>query len=401
MSKRILFISWQAAMGHVTRDLAIAKELHRIDAEIDISWLANPLSAKSIREAGETLLPEADRVADPNLDGLEALSDFSLDLMKYVKKVKETRVKNVQLLQQVNDSYDFDLIVGDEIYEIVIALAEKQLRLRSPVVIIEDFIGHQAMDKNLKIRLGVYLYMRKWVKAVRDTSRDVTHLFVGEPEDVENKRLGFMLPNKRTFARNHYRFLGYIVRFDPTEYKDKTKIRAKLGYGSEPLVICATGGTGAGRELLELCGKAYPILKEKISDLRMVCVCGELFGLNRPELPFEVELHDYIPNIYEHYAACDLAVVVGGGTTTIELTALRKRFLFFPLENQFDQQIYVADRIARHGAGIRMEYRRTTPELLARAITENIGKEVGSKPIPIDGAKKAAQIIAELLSGNR
>ena len=89
------------------------------------------------------------------------------------------------------------------------------------------------------------------------------------------------------------------------------------------------------------------------------------------------------------------------GTTTIELTALRKPFIFFPLEDQFDQQIYVSERIARHKAGVRMEYRQTTPEMLAQAILENIGRKVETKSIPFDGAKKAAEIISELLNGNR
>jgi len=80
------------------------------------------------------------------------------------------------------------------------------------------------------------------------------------------------------------------------------------------------------------------------------------------------------------------------------LTALQRPFLFFPLENQFDQQLYVSERIARHGAGVRMNYRKTTPEMLAQAILENIGKKIKTKPIPIDGARKAAEIIIKYLN---
>ena len=385
-------------MGHVTRDLAIVKELRLINPDVEISWLGSPLSAKVIDEAGEKLLPEADQIADYNLPGIQAISDFGLDLMKYVRAAKEPRRRNVHLLGRLMNKYNFDLIVGDEIYEIILAMAGGQFRPKCPLIMIEDFIGHEAMENKLAVKLGVYLYSRRWIEAIIATSPSVTHLFVGELEDVPDKRYGFLLPNRRRFARKYYHFLGHIVRFDPAEYADKAKIRAKLGYGNEPLIICATGGTGAGRELLELCGKAYPLLKKGIPDLHMVCVCGELFGLNPPQLPSGVELHGYIPDIYEHYAACDLAIVVGGGTTTIELTALRKPFLFFPLDNQFDQQLYVSGRIARHGAGFRMEYRQTTPELLAKATLENIGRKLEAKPIPFDGARKAAQIIGGLLT---
>lgn len=397
----ILFISWQAAMGHVTRDLAIVKELHRISPEVDVSWVAPPLGAKLIQEAGEKLLPESEQVEDYNLVAVQATEKFGLNLMKYVQNYQEPSKKNAKLVNQLLQNYDFDLIVGDEIYETLVAFAENKIKLNCPVIMIEDFIGIQAMDKSLIMRIGAYLKNRKLVKATEKTSSTITHLFVGELEDIADRRYDFFLPNCRDFARKYYRLLGHIVRFNPTEYRDKTEIRTKLGYGDEPLVICATGGTGIGKELLELCGKAYPLLKKEIPDLHMVCVCGELLGLDPPKISAEIELHRFIPDIYEHYAACDLAVVVGGGTTTIELTALRKPFIFFPLEDQFDQQIYVSERIARHKAGVRMEYRQTTPEMLAQAILKNIGRKIETKSIPFDGAKKAAEIISEHLSRNR
>ena len=45
----------------------------------------------------------------------------------------------------------------------------------------------------------------------------------------------------------------------------------------------------------------------------------------KPELldiPKEMDVRQYIPNLYEHFAASDLVVVQGGGTATLELTAL-------------------------------------------------------------------------------
>jgi UDP-N-acetylglucosamine:LPS N-acetylglucosamine transferase len=148
-----------------------------------------------------------------------------------------------------------------------------------------------------------------------------------------------------------------------------------------------------------MCGKAYTILKAGIPDLRMVAVCGKLFGKNPPDLPPGVELHSYIPDLYQHYAACDLAVVVGGGTTTIELTALKRPFIFFPLENQFDQQLYIADRLARQGAGIKMRYYETSPNSLAETIRQNIGKKVEWTAIRTDGAERAAKLINQILNG--
>ena len=55
----------------------------------------------------------------------------------------------------------------------------------------------------------------------------------------------------------------------------------------------------------------------------------------------------YLPELYKHLAACDIAVVTGGGTVTLELTALQKPFLYFPLENHFEQEIAVINNLLK------------------------------------------------------
>jgi ribosome biogenesis SPOUT family RNA methylase Rps3 len=43
-----------------------------------------------------------------------------------------------------------------------------------------------------------------------------------------------------------------------------------------------------------------------------------------------------------------------------------------------------------------MDYSKTTPESLSKAIQENIGKKVQYTKIPIDGAAKTAKLITEV-----
>jgi UDP-N-acetylglucosamine:LPS N-acetylglucosamine transferase len=397
--KKILFVSWQGAMGHITRDVAIVKELRRQNAQIDVTWLAHPLACKALEHAGEAILPESQLSADYNQALKRYVIGYRFNAMRYLGATTKVWAHNVNLFRQVISKYDFDLVIGDESYELTRAMAANEVNLKCRMIEIEDFIAVHAMTRNPLEKLGVYVRNRRLAARPEILQSRVTNFFVGELEDVPDKRYGIGLPNRREIAEKYYQFLGYVIRFDPTEYADKAKIRAKLGYGKEPLLICATGGTFAGKELLELCGKAYTILKQDIPDLHMVAVCGELFGKKPPELPSGVELHHYISDLYEHYAACDIAVVVGGGTTTVELTALRRPFIFFPLENQYDQQLYIADRLARQGAGIKMRFYETTPKSLADVIKKNIGKEAGWPTIRIDGAEKAAKLINQILNG--
>ena len=69
----------------------------------------------------------------------------------------------------------------------------------------------------------------------------------------------------------------------------------------------------------------------------------------------------FVPNLDRHLAACDLALVQGGLTTCMELTAAGTPFLYFPLKNHFEQNFHVAHRLDRYGAGRRMEFATSTP----------------------------------------
>ena len=81
-------------------------------------------------------------------------------------------------------------------------------------------------------------------------------LFVGVLENVPDKNFGFMLPNRRVYANNMYKFIGYVFPFNVDEYKTSQALKQKLGYDTRPLIICSIGGTSIGKELLELCGES-------------------------------------------------------------------------------------------------------------------------------------------------
>jgi len=47
---------------------------------------------------------------------------------------------------------------------------------------------------------------------------------------------------------------------------------------------------------------------------------------------------------------------------------------------------------------VRMDYDRTTPEDLASAMLDHLGKPVHYRDIPTDGTVRAARLVAELLA---
>jgi UDP:flavonoid glycosyltransferase YjiC (YdhE family) len=90
--------------------------------------------------------------------------------------------------------------------------------------------------------------------------------------------------------------------------------------------------------------------------------------------------------------------VQGGLGTTMELVANGRPFLYFPLRRHFEQRYHVRHRLERHRAGRCMDYAVQTPETIAAAIAQEVGREVDYLPVERDGAANAARIIAELFS---
>jgi UDP-N-acetylglucosamine:LPS N-acetylglucosamine transferase len=142
---------------------------------------------------------------------------------------------------------------------------------------------------------------------------------------------------------------------------------------------------------------AFPQAKADVPDLRMIVVAGP--RIDPASLPQGdgLEVRPYVHDLYRHLAACDLAVVQGGLTTSMELTANRRPFLYFPLRHHFEQNFHVRHRLERYGAGRCMDFETSAPADIAAAIVEEIGREVQYRPVDPRGAARAAGTIAELL----
>ena len=157
------------------------------------------------------------------------------------------------------------------------------------------------------------------------------------------------------------------------------------------------GGSGVGGHLLRRVIDAFPEAARRVEGLRMIVVAGP--RIDPGSLPSHegLEIRAYVHDLYRHLAACDLAVVQGGLTTTMELTANRRPFLYFPLRHHFEQNFHVRHRLERYGAGRRMDFETDGPDEIAVAIAEEIGREVAYRPVDGGGAARAAAAIAELL----
>jgi len=395
---RILYISGSIGLGHVTRDILIADEVRRGGDSVEIEWIATGPAKKILEGRGERFIPEASLYYDPNAAAEAAAEGPALNLFQYGSRAGKGWLRNIALFKDILKAHTFDLVVADEAYEISYFYGRRKKDHLPPFVEIIDFVGFEPMSKRLSERVKLWIMNGVWARSGRKNASGQRTLFVGERADVPEERFGLFLPPKRAYAEKTCTFIGYVLGFSPGELADRGALRRRLGYGEKPLVVCTSGGTAVGAELLRLCGKSYPLLRERLGEIEMVLVCGPAISPDEIEAPDGVSVKGYVPKLYEHLAACDLAVVQGGGGTTIELTALRRPFLYFPLEGHFEQQHHIPRCLARHGAGVRMSYPSTGVENLAETICRHIGKSVRYSTVPMDGARLAAENIIELLN---
>ena len=259
-----------------------------------------------------------------------------------------------------------------------------------------DFVGWVPMDGDEALTADYNAEMIEQVARfprVRDRA-----LFVGNRDDVVDLPFGPGLPKIRDWTSAHFDFPGYILPFDPAEFADRDALRARLGFGrDERVVFAAVGGSGVGHHLLRKVVAAVDETRRLVPDARIILVAGP--RIDPAALPRRpgLEVHRFLPDLYTHLAACDLAVVQGGLSTCMELTATKRPFLYFPLRNHFEQNVHVPHRLARYGAGTRLDYHATGPEALAHAIADGLKKPALYRDVETDGARRAAAAIAALL----
>ncbi|MGE5457702.1 MAG: glycosyltransferase [Methanococcaceae archaeon] len=404
MNKNILFISGSVGLGHVVRDIEIAKELRNQIPGSRITWLASEPACSFLFANGETLhrkinqwAGETEMLENLSKTGTQKENLFNADLIKFFFRSRERLSNNLKLFKEILESESYDLVIGDEIYEINIAIVQKKITIKPTLLMIYDFVGADVMTGNLFEKLIAYRLNYIWVKGAKTIPNKImTKIFIGISDDVPDRKFGFMLPKRRELVKNIYHFVGYILQFDPDQYKNKKEIRKKLGLDSGPLIICSVGGTSIGLPLLELCCKAFPFVKTKIPEIKMLLVAGPRISADSLDVPDGVIVKEYLPCQYEYFASADLAIVQAGMTTTIELVALQKPFIYFPIEGHFEQQLHVTPRLKRLNAGIEMKYSQTTPESLAEKILSNIGTQVNYPLIPLRGAQNTVNIIKQI-----
>ena len=283
----MLFLSSPIGLGHIQRDLAIAKALREQYPDATIDFLAADPADRVVRHLGERLHPATRLLLNESAHVESWASDHELHAFNALWDMDEIMAANFMVFSDVVEAEDYDLWVGDEGWDLDYYLHENPSLKRAPYVFITDFIGVLPMREDRSSTE----FRRAWEKNAENIDhlrlhpdvRDLS-IMVGDEADVLDREFGPELPNMRQWAREHFQFSGYTYHFDPAAYRDRAALRRRLGYrDGERVILVSVGGTRAGRHLLRKCAEAFAGVARQLPDTRLVLVAGP--RLDPRELP--------------------------------------------------------------------------------------------------------------------
>ncbi|MGG5259740.1 alpha/beta fold hydrolase [Phycicoccus avicenniae] len=399
--RQVLVLSSPIGLGHARRDLAVVRALRAQRPDLRVRWLAQDPVTRVLEQAGEEVHPASAWLASESAHVEAECGEHDLDAFEAIRRMDDVLVTNFLVLDEVLREESVDLVVGDEAWETDHFLHENPELKRGAFTWLTDFVGwlpmpaggeRQALltaDYNAEM-----LEHRARFPWVRDRS-----VFVGSPDDVVAGTFGPDLPDIRGWTEREFDFAGYVTGFAPPTEEERARLRAGLGFGDDETVcVVAVGGTAVGAGLLRRVLAAVPACRRARPDLRFVVVAGpRIDPLSLPPTA-GAEVLGFVPDLWRHLAACDVAVVQGGLTTCMELTACRTPFLYVPLRNHFEQNHHVRHRLERYGAGTHLPYvELVAPDAFAAALLDTLTRPVTSSPVETDGAERAASLLLDLL----
>jgi hypothetical protein len=151
MSK-ILYVSGSVGLGHIERDMAIAREARRLKPGTEVHWMAGDPARRVLKMNNETVLPESESF-DQGSDAIDTLSkDYDANLLKVGGKIVASFEPNGKLIWGIAKRGGYDVVAHDETYEVITTLYKNRSMQSCKSVFMGDILAFG--DQRRESRIG-------------------------------------------------------------------------------------------------------------------------------------------------------------------------------------------------------------------------------------------------------
>jgi UDP-N-acetylglucosamine--N-acetylmuramyl-(pentapeptide) pyrophosphoryl-undecaprenol N-acetylglucosamine transferase len=365
---RILFVVCGEGLGHASRCLHLGHYCQKRGHTVHFA--AYGKSYDFIAQHGCSNIHRTTR--EVCLEGENGF--FSLKKTIWCSKwIVVNMVRSVLGIRHLIHTQTIDCVVCDTMYGAVIAA-----RLcKVPVVFITNqnhFNGPDGTTNDVWQILNFLL--RRYLRLA-------SHVIIPDypPPDTVSEYNIVIPPGEE----RHYTFTGPFLDMFPENYTYCQEC-VFASFGGEPYKL-----------------PMYQMLKS-IADKRKDLVFDVFYtGPVLPESSDNFTSHGYVPDLYVHLARARIAIVHGGLTTLHEALLFEKPVLIIMDPNHPEQQNN-AKKIVDMKAGVSVDGRSVTKEVLDAKISETIAlvpKPFRKEHATIDGRKNAYAVITALASGRQ
>ena len=325
---KVLFMTCGIGIGHISRDIALAEKLQ--EEGVDVAFASY--------DSGHKMLLKSGKYQTAKLPYIEVYGGSNgLDIKYTAKKsigAPFTFLKSIYYESKIIKKFKPDIVVGDSHYSAPITC--KIMSMPCIMITNELTLNFAELYPDKKIVKYVENGLKKFIVSVSNQCDSII---------IPDIKGSVEIPPK---LRKITTFTGPLLKKNPDEVEDKTKIRKKLGFHeNDKIVLVTVGGSKFGKKLLKL-----------IHDSSKLIDCDKIIIVTGPQIAHDfihgsdrIIKKEFIEDIMEWIKLSDLVISLAGHTTTMELASLGIPSILVPINNH-PEQIKNALNMEKYGISI-------------------------------------------------
>ncbi len=359
---KVLFMTCGIGMGHISRDITLAKRLQ--EENIDITFASYG--------SGYEMLLKSKKYETAKLPNIQFYGgDGELDIKYTAKKsidVPFIFLKSIYHEFKIIKKIKPDIVIADSHYSAPITC--KILKVPCILITNELTLNFAELYPDEKIIKYAENGLKMFIKGVSNQCNDIII------PDIEDS---IEIPPK---LKDITTFTGPFLKRNLSEIEDKKELRKKLGFHTnDKIVLVTVGGSTFGKKLIKLV-----INSAKWIDCdKIVIVTGPQIASDFIANCDKIIKKQFLEDIMEWMKISDVVISLAGHNTTMELASLGIPNILVPIDNH-SEQIKNALNMKKYGISLIRTVNKLNPKEFADDINNILYNE---------NLKRKAEIVKE------